>query len=412
MPNQPFKNLLKNPNFLKLWSSQLLSQLTINLVNFLIIARIFEATKSTLAISLLWVAWCVPALIFGPVAGAVVDSFSRRRMMIATNFLQALSIAFYFIVSRNVYALYIIVFLYSAFDQFYSPAQQSSVPWLVKKELLPAANGIFLLTQQASLLAGFGLGGIFLALFGTNVAIALAAAYLLLATLAVYLLPPDQLPKRKFLADLDVFWKELRRGFEFVKDQPPVWLPLLLIIGSQVFVTIVGVILPAFIRKSLDMEFSRATLLLIIPGGLGALTTTYFLPRVLPLMRKMTVIQVGLLLGGLALGLFALLPLLPVPKVILAVPIAICLGVSIAAVTIPAQTLLQEKTPEWFRGRVYGSLGFLMTIATAIPVLLSAALTDLLGSGTLLGILAVLILAGFVFTRSKGNHVMANGLGV
>jgi len=96
--NQPFKDLLKNRNFVKLWVSQILSQMSINLMNFYVVTRIFSLTSSSTAVSLMWIAGALPCLLFAPFSGPVVDGVSKRKSMIVTNLLQASSISLLFFV--------------------------------------------------------------------------------------------------------------------------------------------------------------------------------------------------------------------------------------------------------------------------------------------------------------------------
>ena len=168
------KQLLTNKDFMKLWISQLLSQMTINIMNFYVITRVYQATQSNIAVSLVWIASALPALVFGPFSGVLVDNFSRKKMLVLTNILQAISVAGALLISpRHIFPLYVITFLYWLFDQVYFPAQQASVPSLVPKKLLDSANGLFLITQQASILLGFGMGGLLLGFLGPKLTILL-----------------------------------------------------------------------------------------------------------------------------------------------------------------------------------------------------------------------------------------------
>jgi hypothetical protein len=59
-----FQPVLKNRYFLCLWSSQVLSLLTIHIMNFVLLTRFFERTGSTLATSFLWIAYALTAAHF------------------------------------------------------------------------------------------------------------------------------------------------------------------------------------------------------------------------------------------------------------------------------------------------------------------------------------------------------------
>lgn len=412
MPNQTFKLLLKNPNFVRLWTSQLLSQLTVNLVNFLMLTRIFAATHSTIAVSLIWIAWSLPALLFGPFSGSLVDSFSRRRMMLVTNLLQAVTVASYLLLKDHVFAIYFVVFTYSFFDQLYLPSQQAALPGLIDKKLLSAANGIFLLTQQASFLVGMGLGGIFLSLFGPLFAIVVSSVALVIAAVAVFYLPHDSPRTPAWEKSLDQFISDFRNGFSFVKNHRSVLLPLVLIVGFQIFVSIIAIILPSYTRDSLHLDLNHAGVTLLVPASLGALFFTRSLPRLLQKHRKKSLVQTGFLVSAISLALLASLPIWPFGRIPASILIAVGLGMSLTAIMVPAQTLLQEKTPTWLRGRVYGSLGFLMTVATSLPLIASAAVTDLFGPSFVLALLAFFLFGIFIFIYRRGDYVLANGLGL
>lgn len=152
-----FELVIKRPNFIYLWASQILSQLTVNIMNFLLLTRLFTVTGSTIATSLLWVAYALPAIFFGPIGAASVDLVSRRKMLMVTNLLQALTVGGYILFHQSsIFLLYFVVVLYSLFNQFYVPAESSSLPSVVPKNYLAYANSLFLITQQATLVVGFG----------------------------------------------------------------------------------------------------------------------------------------------------------------------------------------------------------------------------------------------------------------
>ena len=75
-----FQEIISQKNFLYLWASQILSQLTINIMNFLLLIRLFEATGSSVATSFLWVAYALPAIFIGPFASASIDMLERRKV--------------------------------------------------------------------------------------------------------------------------------------------------------------------------------------------------------------------------------------------------------------------------------------------------------------------------------------------
>lgn len=326
--------------------------------------------------------------------------------MILSNFLQALVIGSYLFVSlSHITILYILVFLYSSLDQIYLPSQQASVPSLVNKTMLSAANGLFLLTQQVSFILGFGLGGLFLSILGRTNTTILSTILLLMAAIAVYQLPKDKIFKSEKLPGL-------KAGLDFVRQNRPVLFPLLTIVFSQIFITVITIILPSYTHQVLGLNLNHSSLTFVVPGGLGALAITYYLPKILKHKRKKNVIESGLLMASVSLIVLSALPWFSGLKISIAISVAVLLGAAIASIMVPSQTLLQEKTPSWFRGRVYGSLNFLLITATLIPLLLFSAIADALGVATMIGIIGGLLFVCLLFLRRKGDHVLANGIGI
>src|SRR5512141_2170536 len=177
-----FKTIFKNSKFLYLWSSQILSSVTINIMNFLLLSKLYSETGSSIAVSLLWLAFALRAVVFGPIGAASVDLISRRKTLMVTNILQALTIfAYVFINHHSIFILYAVVLMYSILNQFYVPAESSYLPSTVSKNDLSQANSLFFVTVQASLVLGFGLAGLIQKFLGFNGALILCSVFLFLA---------------------------------------------------------------------------------------------------------------------------------------------------------------------------------------------------------------------------------------
>ena len=73
------------------------------------------------------------------------------------------------------------------------------------------------------------------------------------------------------------------------------------------------------------------------------------------------------------------------------VAIALTAGVAYAFVAIPAQTQLQEELPEDVRGRVFGVLNMLVSVASFVPIIIAGPLADTLGTSLVLFLMAALV---------------------
>ena len=101
------------------------------------------------AVSGVWIATLLPALLFGPVAGAIADKLNRRMTMITGDIIRGvlfLTIPFF----PHLTWIYVVKFLAGCASLFWNPATAASVPNLVPKDKLERANQLSLLTTYGT----------------------------------------------------------------------------------------------------------------------------------------------------------------------------------------------------------------------------------------------------------------------
>ena len=101
------------------------------------------------AVSAVWLVTLLPALLFGPLAGAVADRLDRRMVMIVGNVVRGLlflSIPLF----PNLVWILVAKFLAGVASQFWNPATAASIPNLVPKDKLERANQLSLLTTYGT----------------------------------------------------------------------------------------------------------------------------------------------------------------------------------------------------------------------------------------------------------------------
>lgn len=408
-----FKKIISRPKFVYLWTSQILSQVTINIMNFLLLAKLYAVTGSSIATSLLWVAYALPALVFGPIGATVVDLVSRRKTLMIANLLQAATIFLtIFVNQQSIFILYAVVLIYSLLNQFYVPAESAYLPSTVAKEDLPQANSMFFLTTQASLVLGFGFAGIIQRFIGFDGALILCSIFLFAAFVSTSLLeetsPVKKIPE-EFEKALKTFFDGIIGGYEFIRENKPVFYPLLLLLGLQASLAIIVVSLPVIAVQILGISVNFSGVSIVVPAGLGAVLGSVYIPRLIKKgYRKKQVIEAALM--GIMISVLLItqgIPVAPLIYRIIFTPILIILaGFSFVAINLPTLTFLQSATPLWLRGRVFGNLYFLVTIVSVFPVLFSGAITELFGIRTMLSILALGTGAVLFYSRRHGDTMV------
>jgi MFS family permease len=174
-------------------------------------------------------------------------------------------------------------------------------------------------------------------------------------------------------------------------------------------VGVLGVLGPNFAQHTLGLG-PEDFVVVVLPLGVGIVMGILLLNAYGRLLPRRRVIEGGLIALGAFLAAMALsgrissflgstatrtgvdLSLLT-SLLSIVVALAFFAGISYAAVAIPAQTQLQEDLPEDVRGRVFGVLNMLVSVASFLPILVVGPIADLAGTTIVLVVVAILIIA-------------------
>jgi len=398
-------SVFQNRSFVLLWVAQVLSQLASNMVLAGLMATVVLATGSNTANAVLILTFLVPAVAFSAFAGVLVERSDARLIMLAANLLRAGGIVLFLLVGSNVGLIFLINLVVATVTAFFVPAELTAIPRLVDRRQLMAANSTFVLTINASFAIGFGfLGPLLLTTAGVNAVFIVVAIMFGLAALAIVPLPRVPPEKRAEIGPTDAgraltaVFDEIKEGIAFVRGHRQIAWSLAYLGIAASLIAVMGAIGPGFATDILLLR-PQDFFFVMGPAGMGAVVGILILnayggnvPR--RLLIDSALVAMGVTLVALALvkpiTVFlspalqpfqnnlppALSPLLSL--IALVVVIAIAAGVEYAFVAIPAQTALQEDLPVEVRGRIFGILNTLLSVASFLPVLVGPAAADLL----------------------------------
>ena len=126
------------------------------LTGFALGAWVYQDTRSTTLFSLILLFTVLPALLFAPLAGALVDRWDRRKVMIAADSGAAVCTGLLMLLiyteHLEIWHIFVIMGFNSLFRALQVPAYMASVSLLVPKEQLGRANGIIQLEATSSYL--------------------------------------------------------------------------------------------------------------------------------------------------------------------------------------------------------------------------------------------------------------------
>src|SRR4029450_10013640 len=144
-----FKDLLTDRSFGRLMAAQTVSSLGDWIGFTAVLALVFEV-GGAFAVSGVMTARMLPSIVFGPIAGALVDRFDRKRMMIAADLSRgALYASMPFL--RNLWAIVAVSFVIESLALVWTPARDASLPNLVPRRQLANANALGLATTYGTL---------------------------------------------------------------------------------------------------------------------------------------------------------------------------------------------------------------------------------------------------------------------
>lgn len=419
--NKGFLPVLKNPNFLALWGGQVFCQLADKVYLVLMIALInseFQASDQSISgwVSALMMAFTIPAVLFGSVAGVFVDRWPKKLVLVASNVwrgMLVLAIPPLLWLTHdwgNVGALPVgflimltVTFLVSTLTQFFAPAEQAAIPLIVPEQHLLTANSLYTTTMMASVIVGFAVGEPVLAIAdqlwlqlggvgeGLGKEILVGGSYAI-AGLVLFLLKTHEKPHPPETEFPHVF-ADLHDGLRYLKENPRVRNALLqLIILFSIFaaLTVLAVRMAEIIPNLKASQFG----FLLAAGGVGTAAGATLLGQFGQRFAYSRLSLWGCLgVAASLLGLSIFTTNLWIDLLLISI-----LGIFGSLVGIPMQTTIQTETPPEMRGKVFGLQNNVINIALTLPLALAGVAETFIGLKAVFSVLAAIVFCGGIFT--------------
>jgi MFS family permease len=372
--------LRANANFRRLWLAQLVSEIGDWFYSLAVYDLLLQTTHSGKAVSYAIIIQTLPWFFMTPLAGHLVDRFSRRRLMILAD------VARGFVVlgllrarSRSDAGLvYALLGLEVVFSSFFEPARNAIVPNVTSAEEVLPANALSSATWSFALASGAALGGLVTALLGRRLAfvvnsVSFFASALLIQSIRIDephleppLKPPGEPGDRPGVS-------RLRAGGQYIRQNPKVAALILaktglgFLSGALLLLAIFGErVFPVAGHGALAMGLLYAAR--GIGAGIGPLLGDRFTAGRQERMWK--VISVGFFIIGASY-----LALSCAPNIVMAALCVLCAHAGGSNVWVVSTTLLQLNVPDRLRGRVFAvDLGLLMLMVSTSNYLIGVGL--------------------------------------
>lgn len=225
-----FQLIRRNQSFRRLWWGQVISELG-NWFNFIaglgLVRLVSNGDAAVTTIMLL--ARMVPFTVFAPLAGAVVDRWSRRSVMIASDLARVIiALGFLFVNHpRQLWIAYLCTALLSFFGSFFDAAKSAAMPNITGERDLLAGNALMFSSRFLLMSLGAALGGWTAANVGYRAAFIVNAISFLGSALSIWLIPENETKQRIEQESAEAekrasFWSDIREGWTYIIGHAPV----------------------------------------------------------------------------------------------------------------------------------------------------------------------------------------------
>lgn len=284
---------------------------------------------------------------------------------------------------------------------------------------LLAANGLFTLTLNAAFALGFALlGPLVVTIAGPNALILMVAGSYLFAAALCFSLPAARplAPDGRSVLEAVVAAEhavgstlgQLREGLAYIRAHRNVSWSLIYLGITASLIGVLGVLGPDFATESLGLA-PKDFVVVVLPLGIGIVVGILVLNAYGRTLPRRRVIEGGLVAFGILVMILSVArriahflqgvdaPPTPVDLSALVsllsivIGIAFLAGVSYAIVAIPAQTQLQEDLPEEVRGRVFGVLNMLVSVASFLPIIVVGTISDIFGTSPVIFVIGLMV---------------------
>lgn len=382
--------LRESPAFRRLWlgtaASAVGSQLTLVAVSL----EVYRLTQDSFYVGLLSIFALVPLVLGGLLGGSIADAHDRRRVaLLASSVLWlttgCLALQAWLQVG-NVWLLYALVAVQSGAQAINQPARSAIIPVLVRKELLPAANALSMMSMGLSLTAGPLLAGVLVATIGfawTYTIDVASFAFVVWALVKLPPMPPDRVTHRAGL-------RSVVEGFRFLGTRPNLRMTFVIDLIAMILAQ-PRALLPAI--GALMIGGGEATVgILLAATAVGAFLAGLF-SGPLGGVRAQGAAVVWSVMGWGAsvagLGLVVVLAGRSGGAGVTAwlIPAALCCALAGIADSVSAvfrTTILQSAAPDHLRGRLQGVFVVVVAGGPRVGDLLAGGATKVLSEGWVL----------------------------
>lgn len=367
-----------------------------------IIWLILDITNSEKLTGLIAMTTYLPAIFFGLFAGALVDMYSKTKVMAFATSMQAMAVLgvplFLLFDIRLAWVIMILAFFHNGFSLPFIPAFNAYLPTQIKKDKLLKANSIVNIAWQMAVFIGPIVAAYALTVISIEYLFYVTVICYIITAFVIINAPKDEVGKEN--VDFSNILKKTYQGLVYLNNKKTLRFIIILTILSNLFVmgpAIVGI--PILVKMALGGTASNFAICEAIVG-LGMLLGTTFVYNFGDKFTHGKLFLTGLFIDGASFCLYYLIENMTQMYVL-----SFCHGIGIPLLIISRVAMMQKNIPEKLLGRIFSIISISIISMTAVSSGIIGLASDIFDIQTiflLFGFMAGLCgIVGFLHPKIK-----------
>ena len=394
---------LRFRNFRLFFVGQLISQIGSWMRQVAMALLVLKLTDNGVAVGGLVAFQFLPVLVIGPWAGLLADRSDKRKLLlIVQSCLMCNSFVLALLAAMGhppVWSLYLVALVGGVFTALDNPARRSFVTEMVPEENVQNAVSLNTAIMTGSRIVGPAVAGLLITTVGYTWCFVGDGLSFIAVIVGLWMMRPAELRLPPVIARGR---GQVREGLRYVWERDDLRIPLLImtVVGTLAFNF--SVVLPLFVKRSLDGSDADFTLLfsaLSVGSVIGALWSA----------RRTVVRLRHIVLSTFAFGV-AMLVLSVVPTLTTSFPAAVLVGFTSVAFMTTSTTMLQLRADATMRGRVLALQAMVFLGSTPIGGPIVGAVCQRFGARSGLVVGGVACLAAGAYGLHAGRQMLRRGV--
>lgn len=362
--------------FSLVWLGQFVSLIGSQMTRFGLTIWAWQVTGRATALALVGLFSLIPMLLFSPIAGAVVDRLSRKKLMILGDLVAGVSTIFLLVLflfgKMEIWHIYLVAALSGAGEAFQRPAYMAAISTMIPKKHYGRAQGMIGMVASATGIVAPMAAGVLLGFIGINGIMFIDVGTFLFAISMLFLVripqPTESSEGKKARGNMR---QESSFGFSFLLARRPLLIMLMSFATLNLVLTFAfSILAPMILARTGTNELMLATVQMFfgLGGVAGGAVMSIFGTSKKRIRGLYLSILGSMLLGPPLLGIGNSLPLWAAGAFFVVFFAQLASGTS--------GVIWQTKVPHDVQGRVFAYRGMIASIASPIGMILAGTLAD------------------------------------